>query len=41
MNSKFTALLTVSVALGGFITGCGKKNDTIRIGQAAGLTGDT
>ncbi|MGA2081745.1 MAG: ABC transporter substrate-binding protein [Holophaga sp.] len=41
MNSKFTAVFTVSVALGGFITGCGKKNDTIRIGQAAGLTGDT
>lgn len=40
MNPKLTILLPLTVALCVASVGCGKKNDTIKIGQAAGLTGE-
>jgi branched-chain amino acid transport system substrate-binding protein len=40
MNLKCSTLIPLAVALGAVLTGCGKKDDVIKIGQAVALTGD-
>jgi branched-chain amino acid transport system substrate-binding protein len=40
MNWKHAHLIPLTAALLVAVTGCGKKNDTIKIGQAVALTGD-
>jgi branched-chain amino acid transport system substrate-binding protein len=40
MNWKHAHLTPLAAALAVALTGCGKKNDTIKIGEAVALTGD-
>jgi branched-chain amino acid transport system substrate-binding protein len=40
MNSKYSTMIPLAVALCAVITGCGKKDNVIKIGQAVALTGD-
>jgi branched-chain amino acid transport system substrate-binding protein len=40
MNPKFPTMIPLAVALCAAFTGCGKKDNVIKIGQAVALTGD-
>ena len=40
MRSKNFTLIPLAAALCAVFTACGKKDDTIKIGQAVALTGD-
>ncbi|MGA2082643.1 MAG: ABC transporter substrate-binding protein [Holophaga sp.] len=41
MKTNYSTLIPLAAALCAVFTACGKKNDTIKIGQAVALTGDS